>query len=155
MTNMRNVKLILWDFDDTLCYGSPSVNLTNILIGASVYSDCECNQTIKEFMALAKFVGMRQGLISDAVSYNNMLSKVKWVKGNYDIELENYCVSSDEMKLGMLKALSNANLFKNFEILIVDDNKEVLKKASDNGFQAFTPMDIVNYMTDFKEGLTL
>ena len=38
MTNMRNVKLILWDFDNTLCYGSPSVNLTNILIGASVYN---------------------------------------------------------------------------------------------------------------------
>lgn len=58
MTNMHNVKLILWDFDNTLCYDSPSVNLTNILIGASVYSDCGCNQTIKEFMALAKFVCM-------------------------------------------------------------------------------------------------
>ena len=73
MTNMRNVKLILWDFDNTLCYGSPSVNLTNILIGASVYSDCECNQTIKEFMALAKFVGMRQGLISDVTPYISYL----------------------------------------------------------------------------------
>lgn len=159
MISLDKVKLILWDFDDTLCFhswhGSAKDEFdteynVGVLSGKDVYSTCQSNSFIKTFIQSAKESGIRQGLISGTTSYIHMRNKENWVREHYDIGLENYCVCSQDMKLGMMLALAQANNFKHDEILIVDDFWNVLERACDNGFQACTPMEIVNFVTEHK-----
>lgn len=159
MINLDKFKLVLWDFDDTLCFhswhGSAKDEFdteynVGVLLGKDVYSTCQSNMFIKTFMQSVKEKGIRQGLISGTTSYIHMRNKENWVKEHYSISLENYCVCSQDMKLGMLFALAKANNLEHDEILIVDDFWNVLEKACDNGFQACTPMEIVNYVVKHK-----
>ena len=72
--------------------------------------------------------------------------KLKFVKERYGVELENFCVSSQDGKLDMLNTIANAFHYKKSEIAIVDDYWYQLDRAADGGFQAYFPIQIVNYM---------
>lgn len=89
---------------------------------------------------------IRQGLISGTTCYIHMKNKENWVKKNYGITLENFCVRSQGMKLGIMIAIAEAFGYKHDEILLVDDLYKNLERASDNGFQSATPVEIINYV---------
>lgn len=163
MINLDNVKLILLDFDDTLCIHSKhfeedtkytQYSLTQALKGETVYNDnYKPNLQLKVFLHYCVGKGILLGLMSKIDSYIKGTIKLKWVKDNYNVELENFCVSSFDMKLNMLKSISEAYNLKNNEILIIDDYWETLEKAEYNGFQAASPMEIINWCNhkDFKK----
>ena len=159
MIDVRKIKIILWDFDDTLCFHSDHSSPEDVfdtecnvgvLLGQNVYSACSMNNSIKRFIDYAKHENKRQGLISGVDCFIHARNKENWVKEHYDIELENYCVNSQEMKLGMLIAIAEAFDYARDEILLVDDVWDNLERAADNGFQSATPVEVINFVEQHK-----
>lgn len=155
MINIDNLKLALFDFDDTLCIhknhqtGSEEEYFKKILLGQNAWETCETNIHLKYFMEELIKRNIKLGLISTTVSFKHMEAKQKWVEQNYGIKLENYCVNTFENKLMMMKAISNAFNILPEEILIVDDLYENIERAANNNFQACTPIEVVNYVEKY------
>ena len=159
MIDVKKIKIILWDFDDTLCFHSDHTSALDefdteynvgVLLGQDVYSACSMNNSIKRFIDYAKRENKRQGLISGVDCFIHAKNKENWVKEHYNVELENYCVSSQEMKLGMLIAIAEAFDYARDEILLVDDVWDNLERAADNGFQSATPVEVINFVEQYK-----
>ena len=159
MLDIKKIKIIMWDFDDTLCFHSDHTSPLDefdteynvgVLLGKDVYSTCTMNYTIKRFIDYAKRENKRQGLISGVDCFIHAKNKENWVKEHYGIELENYCVSSQEMKLGMLIAVAKAFGYARDEILLVDDMCSNLERAANNGFQAASPVEVINFVEELK-----
>lgn len=162
MINLTNIKIVLYDFDHTLCihtYHNASNDTTHeynvsVLLkgketwatGKEVWNNCNTNKHMKEFMELCKTSGIRQGLISATHSYKHASAKNDWVLDRYGIELENFCVATADDKIEMMKAIATAYKYENYEILIVDDYFAILENAANNNFQACSPMEIVNFI---------
>lgn len=158
MIKNENLKIVLFDFDDTLCIHNRSIHYSDeeyykLLIHSSEWwtkIGCEPSKHMKEFMLLMKSQGTRLGLISQTDSYIHMIRKNEWVQTNYEIELENFCVACNVSKVNMMIALSKAYNIRRNTILLVDDKESILCEAVNNGFQAASPMEVVNYITDEK-----
>lgn len=153
MIKLDQLKCVLYDFDDTLCIhkdhreGSDAAYDRDVLInGAGAWRDCDINPHMKAFMNMCEASGVRQGLISATTSAKHMQGKVAWVKENYGVELENFCVGTPEAKLRIMLALADTSGFHKYEILIVDDYFENTTRAANAGFMACTPMEIVNFV---------
>lgn len=158
MLNLENLKLVIYDFDETLCIhtnrksGLDIDYDSQVVAGKSAWDTCNPNKSMKQFIDICKKRGITQGLISATLSYQHMHLKNEWVKENYDIELENYCVGHPEDKIKMLRALSVGLGLNKDEILIVDDMYSTLSSAANEGFQSATPMEVVNYIDIYNEG---
>lgn len=157
MIDLKNLKLVLYDFDDTLCIHKchednddlDHLYNINILVGGlAAFNDGSTSLFMKKFMDVCARMNIRQGLISAALSYKHCEAKNEWVRRNYDINLENFCVGSANGKIDMMTAIADAYCFDKNEILIIDDYWYTLEKASNLGFQACTPMEIVNYISE-------
>ena len=73
MLNLKKVKMILWDFDDTLCFHSDHSSPTDtydteynvkVLNREDAYATCKMNYSIAKLMNWAVNEGKRQGLVS-------------------------------------------------------------------------------------------
>lgn len=153
MINFSFIKMVLYDFDDTLCIHEfhredPNYNIKVLTKGKDTWNTGTPNKYMKEFMELCSDKGIRQGLISWTESFKHMKGKEDWVSENYGISLENFCVCSADAKIDMMLSISKAYKFDPNQILIVDDRTATLEKASSKGFQACTPMEIVNFFTN-------
>ena len=157
MIALENIKIVLWDFDDTLCMhefhdgngdSDHMYNVDVLLHGTDAWNTCKPNIHMKRFMTLCCNKGIRQGLISSTIFYKHAANKCDWVKDKYGVELENFCVGTPKAKLDMMLAIADAYNYKRDEILIVDDFWENLERAANNGFQACTPMEVVNFIVE-------
>lgn len=155
MIKLEKIKMILWDFDDTLCFHSDHRSVKDkfdtsynikVLSGKNAWENCRPNTSIKQFMHLAQSKSIRQGLISGCSSYVHMIKKQEWVYKHYNINLENFCVCSQDMKLGIIKAIAEVNNYKPEEILFVDDMWENLEKVADLGYQSCSPVEVINFL---------
>lgn len=158
MLNLKKVKMILWDFDDTLCFHSDHSSPADeydteynvkVINGEDAYSTCKMNYSIAKLMNWAVNEGKRQGLVSGVTCFVHARNKENWVKDHYGVALENFCVSSQEMKLGIMVAIAEAFGFEHDEILLVDDLWENLERAADNGFQSASPVEVINYVEEY------
>ena len=61
------------------------------------------------------------GLISTTESFRHMEAKQQFVKRMYGVNLENFCVGTQDGKLDMLNAIAAAYVYEKDEIAIVDD----------------------------------
>lgn len=156
MIDIDKMRYALFDFDDTLCIHTRkkllscnSSDYTKSLLLDSSWWDkigCEPNEHMKNFMRELRCRYIELGLISQTNSYINMVRKQEWVKEKYNVDLKNYCVASN--KIDMMFALSRAYHLPNNSILIVDDKEAILENAIGNGFQAASPMEVVNFITN-------
>ena len=154
MLNFKNVKVILFDFDETLCihHGHiPGTGTTDefadlIKEGADIYKNKEGNIQLKKFIVLCKNKGIEIGIISACSSFIAMNVKRQWAERTYSTSFTNYCVDSAEHKINMLEAIHKAYGFQRSQIAIVDDLIFTVTNAADAGFLACTPMEIVNFM---------
>lgn len=101
-------------------------------------------------MELLKKNNIRMGLISTTESYLVAKTKQKFVEDRYGIELENFCTGTQDGKLDMLNAIADAYGYVKQEVAIVDDYWYQLERASDAGFVAYFPLQIVNFMKIYK-----
>lgn len=154
MINFDNIKFALFDFDDTLCihtrHGSAHNDLERdsaILQGdLSVWRTCFPNTQISLFMQQLKKAGVPLGLISATRSCKHAELKKLWVKENYGVVLQNFSVGKRKDKVEVLKALAEAEGLKPEEILFADDCYKTVDEAANLGFQACTPMEIINFV---------
>lgn len=149
------IEMVLFDFDDTLCIHNEhgySIDKERLfyervlLKSTKLWENCSINEQLKSFMCLCKKNNIQMGLISALSICASSALKVNWVKENYGFELENYCVGSPGEKTEMLIALSNIHNIPREHIMIIDDLYSTIDSASNKGFVAVSPMQIVNYV---------
>ena len=152
---VKNCKLALFDFDDTLIihnnhssFTDPDEHKYNIKVFEGTYnwSNGMANRHMKEMLELLKSQGTQLGLISATFSFKHMQTKQEHIKQIYGVELENYCVGSSNHKVPLLEDLTVAKGLKRNQIIFVDDKGDLISKAANEGFIALSPMQVVNYI---------
>lgn len=156
MIKLEEVKVALFDFDDTLCIHKNHASSTEkqhrlhhasiVRKELSMYSECTTSKHLKAFMLECKEKGVKLGLISATPSFAFSQVKHDWVLQKYGIDLENYCVGTFEAKLDVMIAISDAYKIPRSSILLVDDYFRNNKMSADAGFMVCTPMEVVNYI---------
>jgi hypothetical protein len=153
-----NYKLILFDFDDTLCIHSKHSGISSDVVYNNnvickpiqvVYplEECEPNAHMKEFTDYANSCGTKTfGLLSATIGFPHMQRKIEWVTLNYGYKLENFSVGKRKEKIDMIKGIAAAMLINYDQVLFIDDNGKSIEAASECGFDACTPMEIVNFV---------
>ena len=156
MIDFNNLKFVIYDFDDTLCihsthnYSDKDNKVYNedvIKKGKDTWKDCSINKQMGIFMLLCQEEGLSQGLMSATKSVKHADAKCDWVESNYGIRLENFSVGDASYKIEMLIAIADAYNLCRSSILLVDDCWKNLESASNAGFQACSPMEIVNFVS--------
>ena len=157
MLNIDNVKLVLFDFDDTLCihkktnnYDKKTYNVEMINGNISYWEHCNStiNKQMKTFMNECASKGIEMGLISAVDFACSADNKIKWASEKYGHILKNYCTGSTEAKKRMIGALMDAKRLNPNQILFIDDLYSNINDAVELGVQVAIPMEIVNYIND-------
>lgn len=159
MIDFSNLSLVLFDFDDTLCIHPRIIDYEYktyckaMLKSCDWWTDIGCKPSthMKDFIEALQQNKVQLGLISATRTYIQMTRKIEWVKKNYNTDLENYCVAKGTHKVEMMEILSEAYNIPRNKILIVDDKEEILSEAVKDGFQAASPMEVVNFIDNGNE----
>lgn len=167
MKSLENIRLVAFDFDDTLFahrahhpdtasdhirYLVTCLRSSEELIPrSSLWGSCSTNPAFEEFMNYCETQNIAMGLISWTAASVCATEKVNHVKERYHHAVKNWCVGSIDEKIQMLKALAWVYRLENEQILVIDDSVHVLTSANAEGFQAATPIEFVNYWTNFKK----
>lgn len=150
MWTVDDLKVVCFDFDDTLCIHSERVDkgmfkyLCSMHADNDYWKDSEANLQLKLFMDYLHAQGTKMCLIGGVDSFKEAERKVQWVKEKYGYSLENCCVSKQELKVVELKAIAELGGFYKKQIALVDDMYENLHSAECEGFVALSPMQVVN-----------
>lgn len=152
MIDLEKVKMVLWDFDDTLCIHTRHTSAKDefdtefnvkVLRGDDPYVNCIVNEDLVSILRDIAKRGIRQGLISATRCYIHAKNKATWVREMYGVPFDNYCVGDFRMKCGIMIAIAQANGWQHDEILIVDDYYKNVTEAADCGFQSATPLEMI------------
>lgn len=152
--NLEKVKLVLFDFDDTLCVHSKhkiddwDEYDRGIVTGEYNWNNSSKNIYLDKFIVHCAGKGIEIGLTSVASTALHQERKLEWVRDNYGVILENYCVGDSKHKITLMKAIALGNKLDRDNILIVDDYCDTLYSAEEEGFQAATPIEVVNYVLE-------
>lgn len=155
MINLEKAKIVLYDFDDTLCiHKKHGLHNDTDYAAAMVNQDiewwdkigCEPNKAMEKFMNICANKDMEQGLIS-AVGFSiSSTLKRMWVLQKYGIQLNDYCTGSFEGKAKIIQGLIIAKNLSPENILFIDDYWKNLEMVAQLGVQVATPMEIVNFI---------
>lgn len=157
MWTVDDLKVVCFDFDDTLCIHSERVDkgmfkyLCSMHADNDYWKDSEANLQLKLFMDYLHAQGTKMCLIGGVDSFKEAERKVQWVKEKYGYSLENCCVSKQELKVVELKAIAELGGFYKKQIALVDDMYENLHSAECEGFVALSPMQVVNLFNETSE----
>ena len=160
MNKLENLKMVLFDFDDTLAVHSQGHRISDHLMkyminvhsgSKELWNTSKPNLQLKKFMDYLAYKNIPMGLISGVHDCKAAERKIEWVKENYGYSLENYCVSSQEQKMIELSTIAEVNGFHESQIALVDDYYENLGNAEKMGFTTFSPMEIVNLVNCFQK----
>lgn len=138
MNKLENLKMVLFDFDDTLAVHSQGHRISDHLMkyminvhsgSKELWNTSKPNLQLKKFMDYLACKNISMGLISGVHDCKAAERKIEWVKENYGYSLENYCVSSQEQKMIELSTIAEVNGFHESQIALVDDYYENLGNA--------------------------
>ena len=159
MIFLEDIKLVLFDFDDTLCIHQirkkgNSNNFNIAMLNRDInYWDCKnCypNHQMKIFMKLCASIHVDMGLISAVTSCCEAENKIQWIFEKYGFKLKNYCTGNAENKINIIKALLQSSALTPQNILFVDDQYINILSVSELGLQTAMPLEIINYINDLK-----
>lgn len=160
--DMDHLMLILWDFDDTLCIHSSRVPMDHATYyrellskGIHLWDGCRINDELSVFLGLAHEFEIHQGLISATASPLCAEAKTECVYKHYEVYLDNYCVATNDDKISMMNAISSAYDIPKDRILIIDDSYDVLTKAEANGYYSASPVEIITYISDMANAISV
>lgn len=154
MFSLIKIKLVLFDFNDTLFIDSNYTNRLNSLASLGTFnlwggfnklSNINNSIVLKDFMIACKGLDIRLGLLSDTNSIMEHNLRLGWVESNYGFRLESYNMFPD-YKLECLERIIQGSNFSAKQILIVDDSIENLKLFSKLGVSVASPLEIANYI---------
>lgn len=156
MINFDKVKLILLDFDDTLCIhrdhrsGDDREYNKAMVLGDCGWWDrrgCKPSVFMKKFMQLCVNSGKQMGLISVVEFSCAAAVKLSWLEANYGYVLRDYCTRNLDGKVHAIQAILDSSDLQPENILFVDDFYPNLVAVEKLGVQVCTPMEITNYVT--------
>lgn len=156
MIILDSLKIVVLDFDDTLCIHTNHAITPDdtynfdVIAGNAVFQDGEINEQIHKFMQLIHRKHITIGLMSATKSFKHMQAKHKWVKDNYGMDIENWCVGTKDSKVEMLKTIADVYEIDRHKLLLVDDLYITNTEAANAGFQAATPMEVVNLINELE-----
>lgn len=151
----KDVKLVLFDFDDTLCIHSKHYNEPDLMYHSAMLKgdyewwtrrDCQVNKQMGMLLDLCYVTNKRMGLISAVELPITADVKLKWVSENYRHNLENFCTCSADTKLAMIQAIMNVYGYEPNEILFIDDYYKNIMSSAEIGVQAITCLEAVNFV---------
>lgn len=154
MINIQKIKAVVFDFDDTLCihtkheemdeleYYYGIVNNSNFL----VERNCQWNSQMYEFIKYCKSKDIRMAICSATGFYPVMEAKQESIENAYGIKLDNLCIGGASNKNLPLQYYAKLLGLENDEILLVDDLYSNVEAATKEGFQACSPMEVVNFV---------
>jgi len=164
MIDLKKAKVVLFDFDDTLCLHPQHRKDTQVehekFMSDNVFTsgdftetwdDTKISTTMDRFMHKCNELGLELGLVSSVENYRVAKNKVRWVKAVYGLKLRNYCTSASDggtAKVNMMQAIADSKGLANEQILIIDDWWVVLEAAANRGFQAASPMECIAYIEE-------
>lgn len=158
MLDLNDIKLAVFDFDDTLCIRKRHNPVSRqdmyeeaLSLGISSFDDCDYSRHMLMFIKMLEDKEISLGLMSWCEYFSLMKDKAEWVHRSYGVEMENYCVGARECKVVMLKALSRVKHIRESQILLVDDNYSTLEEVAKEGFQCATPMEVVEFIEDVRD----
>lgn len=161
MINIDNVKIAVFDFDDTLCihkYHGSTTRIPNFMQKCleGNYPWNQYDQHDDEYGSpssiMRVFIKMceHRGIPMFVCSATNMSvigkSKTDWVNFMYQCSMENICVSSWDKKAEMMLELARYHNVGPDEVLVIDDYFAVLDMAGDLGFQTATPIEVSQFL---------
>lgn len=158
MTDLSNIQLALFDYDDTLCIhqthterfkGSGESASLLTLKGVDEWKNCLVPKFMVKFLNILSNKDIKMGLISCTNTYIMSEAKVDWVYREYGIKMLNYCVGRQDLKIPMAKDLREFYNIEPNQILFVDDMFEHLVNASKEGFVACSPTEIACYIENY------
>lgn len=150
---LEDKEMVLLGFDDTLCIhssrdreASKEEDWQNIINGKSPWPHASKSRHMQEFIHACCRRNIKMRLISCAGSYPEMVGKQEWVASQYNVEMDNYCVSSRGDKVIMAKAIATVENLSSSAVMVVDDNVDTIMECAEAGFKAYSPMEIVEYI---------
>ena len=154
---LQDIKLVLYDFDDTLCihqkrghtdYDEQDLSHRVYRGDDNLWPNSVPNKHMGLFMKECEELGIKQGLMSLTPMFKQSTAKQKWVEDVYGVRLENYCVGSAEEKLKQMKILARVFGINREQILLIDDKTWTLNQVVISGFKGWSPMQVVNYIEE-------
>lgn len=155
MLDLDNIRVALFDFDDTLCvhtkrpYASalpPEEYSQAVLSGGNPWPYGVAPAVMQQFVAKCHALDIHLGLLSATSTYTRAEAKVDWVTEHYGVVMRNYCVGLNGPKVMVLNEVARYFSVKPEQVLFVDDVFEYLEAASKEGFTACSPMECVYFM---------
>ena len=154
-----NIKLVLFDFDDTLCIHQYHTDEEwKDYYASMVRGDINFwhrfgskkNKHMELFMNMCNIYNenIKFGLISAVTYVCEAVCKVQWVANEYNRKMRNYCVSNVDAKAHLINTLIENEGYKPSDILLIDDLYSNLEQASKLGIYTATPMEVVNLVND-------
>lgn len=148
MNKLENLKMVLFDFDDTLAVHSQGHRISDHLMkyminvhsgSKELWNTSKPNLQLKKFMDYLACKNISMGLISGVHDCKAAERKIEWVKENYGYSLENYCVSSQEQKMIELSTLQYCkdHDISLQDVVFVDDTIPFLREAERKGIKSF------------------
>ncbi len=155
MINLSRAKLVLFDFDDTLCihsnhynFNADSYNKAMLTGDASWWerNGCEYNKAMMKLINFCRDNNIEMGLISAVEYCATATVKLDWVKQKYGVDMKNFCTSSKESaKKDMVSYLIRAYCLDENSILFIDDYYNHVSQVASLGVQVASPMEVVNW----------
>jgi hypothetical protein len=155
--DISTYKAIFIDFDDTLCIHSGRARKSEeqynsgVVSGTYRWQDCSPNIHMKKLVKMADQNDTPLFLISSTCSSVHANAKLEWVKRNYGVTMENYCVGKRKDKLKIMQAYCTAFDIAKDRVLIIDDCWDTLHEAEASGIHSCSPMEVVNYIEELDD----
>lgn len=155
MIDLSRVKLVLFDFDDTLCIHSKHWNHDSDGYNKAMFTgdtswwernSCEYSKEMMKLVNYCRDNGIDMGLISAVEFCATSVTKLDWVKQKYGVDMKNFCTSAGQSsKKDMVNYIIRAYGLEADSILFVDDYYSHVSQVASLGVQAASPMEIVNW----------
>lgn len=154
MKSLDNIKLVAFDFDDTLCIHTEHKwnalmeedYISRIIRNEDFSYGGQKNIQMQELINECKDLGIELVLLSHTECAKGAALKVQWVKNNYGVEMENLCVGQREKKLDYLKGYAQVRHITYSEAMLIDDHPYTVSEFANAGFMVAIPMEVVNYI---------
>lgn len=154
MLNLKDLKVVFFDFDDTLCIHTHHKDWNYTFTKNTtpeIYDKHECkkNYQMKKFIELLAELGIEMHMIS-ATSEICRPVKLKWIEKNYGVTMIDSCTLQHSEKVAkMIEYCDNHNI-KYSQALFIDDIFSNVQEAYSCGLQACNPMEVVNFINERK-----
>lgn len=150
MFTLDGIKMVVFDFDDTLYIHPTHKNTMSdeefckkvCTLGAKYYPPQNFSMVMKKVMDECDRRGILMALCSHTSFFPMSITKIAAVKEAYGYELINLCVGDAKAKHIALRITADSYGFCPSEVMLIDDLSLNLRDAETDGFKAASPMEI-------------